>query len=153
MRFRPILALLAAAYVASAVACDGTGSREPGASANVPGIPVYPGAELIDAWPASSIQTPSHSLSDDTSRDPTDFYYVPDVDVTSVVNWYAERMPAMGWRAVGDPMQDVVLYNDRQGCYGFVGVSAVEGGVDLQFSRQDPATPCQIIPTTNPGND
>lgn len=153
MRARPILAFLAAALCSAPAGCGGTAGTTAGTSTNVPGIPVYPGAKLTDSWPASSVQTPSISLSEDTSRDPTDFYFIRGADQDRVVEWYAERMPPLGWHAVGDPMQDVVLYNDDRGCYGFVSATDAEDGVDLQISRQDPATPCQIVPTMDPGTE
>ncbi len=142
----------ARAVVLGAGLLVGCGASE-GRSTNVPGIPVYPGAELTDAWPAASVQTPEVTLNGDPERDPTDFYFVPDAEPAAVIAWYGERMRQHGWEAVGDPNLEVVIYNDAQGCYAFVSVSGVEGGVSLQISRQDPATPCVVVPTTDPGSE
>lgn len=141
-----------AAAMAAAALTAACGASE-GRSTNVPGIPVYPGAQLTDAWPAASVATPEASLNGDPERDPTDFYTIPGARPEDVIAWYRERMRDAGWQAVGDPNLEVVIYNDAQGCYAFVSVTGVEDGVSLQISRQDPATPCVVVPTTDPGTE
>ncbi len=117
-----LAAALAAVSVAWTLAACGRG---PAGSANVPGIPVYPGARL----------TQQSSVPD---QDPIDTYLVPDVTEDTVLDWYREQMPKHGWRA------NVVLYVDRQGCYGFVMATQNPNGQDvlLQLSQQRPGTAC-----------
>jgi len=168
-RIRSILAYLrtgttsaAIVTIATVVIANGCADHAT-VSTNVPGIPVYPGAELRDQWlPQSGDGTPTaadpQTIEDmkGQERDPVDFYFVAGADQAAVLAWYREQMPAHGWRPVSDPDDEVVIYNDAQGCHAFVSVTKVDEGtpgVDLQLSRQNPSTRCEVIPTTDPGTE
>jgi len=136
----------ASVAVLLAVTLAGCGGR-PGRSDIVPGIPVYPGAEL------QAVQTPVAGTEPDgsDSRDPLEFYIVRGADPAAVLTWYREQMADAGWTAITAPGDEVVIYNDAKGCYAMVGVSRTDDGIMLQLSRQDPSTPCVVIPTSDPG--
>lgn len=142
-RFRRALAVVAS--VALLVGCQ---SREPGRSPNVPDIPVYPGAKLDQRVAADATAPPTL----EGPRDPIDFYVIAHTDAQRVLAWYSEQMPEHGWAPVTDSKEDVVLYTTAAGCYGFVVVTQVERDVELQISQQNPATPCEITPTEDPGD-
>jgi hypothetical protein len=139
-----LLSALASALLLAA----GCRPAEPGPSANVPDIPVYPGARLgqqvaADATVAPTLEGP---------RDPVDFYVIPGAAAADVLAWYRQQMPKHGWTPVSDPADDVVLYTTAAGCDGFVVVTQVDRDVELQLSQQNPAVPCEVVPTEDPGN-
>lgn len=125
----------------------GCGAR-PEQSENVPGVPVFPGAVLVDRW--EPVDAPTDDP--DANRDPTDFYSVAGVETEAIVDWYRQQMALAGWVPISDPGDEVVLYQDAAGCHAFVVVTPAEEGVDLQISRQNPNTPCVRIPTLPPGD-
>lgn len=112
------------------LALVGTACRDRASSSeHVPDIPVYPEAVLTERI-------------DETDRDPIDIYEVPDVESDAVLDWYRERMSDWGWTAVTDESDDVILYNDLEGCYAFVAATQQNGSVMLQLSQQRPGSPC-----------
>jgi hypothetical protein len=115
----------------------------PGKSANVPDVPVYPGAVLrmADVRP---------------DLDPTEYYTVTGATSAEVGAWYREQMPRRGWNPTSDPESDFVSFQTVEGCYAFVGTFALpDGGVDLQISQQRAGTPCYPYATAaaSPGDD
>ncbi len=137
-RIEPSAALAAGLALSLLAAC----SRSPAGSANVPDIPVYPGARLTE-------QT---NLPD---QDPIDTYTVPDVAEAEVLAWYREQMANHGWHAKTDPSDNVVLYVDEEGCWGFVMATQTTNGRDvlLQLSQQRPGTTCVAFTPAPPGRD
>jgi hypothetical protein len=113
------------ALAAAATSCRDEALR----SENVPDIPVYPGSILVDQFA-------------EENRDPTDMYNVPDVSPDEVLDWYRDRMADVGWIAVTDETDDVILYNDADGCYAFVSATLDADGVLLQISQQRKGTTC-----------
>lgn len=109
-------------------------------SANVPDIPVYPGAQL------------EAQITDD-DRDPTDTYYVRGATEAEVLDWYAREMPKAGWHPITDEKDNVILYNDEAGCYGFVMSTQQNGDVFLQLSQQRPGSFCMPDMPLDPGTD
>lgn len=102
-------------------------------SEHVPDVPVHPGAVLIERI-------------DSEDLDPRDVYEIEDVSAEDVLRWYAPRMDDRGWIPVTDASDDVVLYNDSEGCYAFVSATQQDGKVLLQISQQRPGSPCISTP-------
>lgn len=111
-------------------------------SRNVPDIPVYPGARLT-------------SQSNEPDRDPIDTYTVPDTSESTVLAWYREQMPKHGWQPTTDAFDNVVIYRNQAGCYGFVMATQATNGQDvlLQLSQQRADTPCIAITPGTPGSE
>jgi hypothetical protein len=108
------------------------------ASANVPDIPIYPGATLREAVVGPNL-------------DPTEYYVVTGVPERDVRSWYRARMPRAGWTANDDADDSLVFYHTDKGCYGFVGVfTRPDGNVELQVSEQRADTPCFPYLTPDP---
>lgn len=129
--------VLAAGLVGSCRARDGT------RSANVPDVPVYPGAVLREAVTGDDL-------------DPTEYYVISGVSADEVATWYAERMPRRGWSPSPGDDENFTIYHTRAGCYGFVGVFARDdGAVELQISQQRAGTSClpYFTPDPNAGTE
>lgn len=131
-----VLAIAATGILLAVLACS---SREAGVSPNVPDVPVYPDAELV-------------SRIDQADRDPTDTYNVLAASEAGVLDWYRDRMAAAGWAAISNPADNVILYNDVDGCYAFV--TATQDGEDvfLQISQQRPGSQCIKTLPVDPGD-
>jgi len=125
-----------ATLVAVLAACQ----RQPAVSVNVPGIPIYPGAQL-------------EQVLNDEDRDPTEFYVVARTAASTVHDWYVREMRARQWLPTTDEVQEVILYTDPQGCWAAVSVVQDGADVNLQVSQQRPGTPCTVVPTLDPGDD
>lgn len=119
-------------------ACSGRASP----TRNVPDIPVYPGARLT-------------SQSNEPDRDPIDTYTVPDTSESAVLAWYREQMPKYGWEPTTDAFDNVVIYRNQAGCYGFVMATQATNGHDvlLQLSQQRAQTPCAAVTQGTPGSE
>ena len=132
-------ALLQLAVTLAVAACSRGGATQ--RSAQLPHVPVYPGAQLIE-----SVVAPE--------RDPTEYYVVRDASAAEVLAWYKEQMPGAGWTASTDANDAFVIYHTAEGCYGFVAAYAnADGSVELQLSEQAQGTPCQPYVTSEPGHD
>jgi hypothetical protein len=107
-------------------------------SANVPDVPIYPGAVLREAVVGEDL-------------DPTEYYVVSGTTENEILQWYRQRMPEAGWEASGDPDGTFVFYHTVEGCYGFVGtVARGDGTVELQVSEQRSGTRCYPYFTPDP---
>ncbi len=119
-----------AAALVVLVLVAGAGCRESASSSeHVPDIPIYPEAILTERI-------------DEEELDPTDIYEVQEAKAEGVLEWYRDRMSDWGWTAVTDESDDVILYNDTDGCYAFVAATQENGSVMLQLSQQRPGSPC-----------
>jgi hypothetical protein len=116
--------------------------RQPRYSPNVPDVPVYPGAELVEHL-------------DQPNRDPLDTYTVPSIPNSIVLDWYRQQMPKDGWTATSDESDTVVLYRNKAGCYAFIMAVQDQNGRDvmLQVSQQRPGSVCLPYTPAPPGKD
>ena len=131
-----VLGIMGIGLLFAVLACSG---RDASVSPNVPDVPVFPGAELV-------------SRIDRVDRDPTDTYEVLAESEAAVLDWYRQHMAAAGWSAISSETDNVILYNDPNGCYAFVTATQDGDDVFLQISQQRPGSQCIKTMPVDPGD-